>query len=127
MYKAIICVLACAFAGAIALVGKTCTSNSQCDPSECCQILNAFMVVSKRQAQDLSLFQNPTNGTCQKYRLEGENCGTFEKINGYCSCEPGTTCHMYEVPLASAVNARMIVAPRPGYQWVSKCEKPAPA
>ncbi|CAL1543426.1 unnamed protein product [Lymnaea stagnalis] len=127
MYKAVVCTLCCIFAGTMALVGKSCTSNSQCDPSECCQILNAFMVVSKRLvgASSWSPRKQPTKGTCQKYQLEGETCGTFDKMNGYCSCEPGTTCHTYEVPLDSKIQARRIAAPRPGYQWISKCEKPA--
>nr|KAI8757444.1 U3-aranetoxin-Ce1a-like [Biomphalaria glabrata] len=126
MNKLLICAVVGVFAVSQALVGKPCTQVSECDAGECCQILSAFMVMSRRQAQAISLFQNPTNGTCQKYKLEGDNCGSFEKINGYCGCEPGTTCHMYEVPLATdVVQAKMMVAPRPGYQWVSKCEKPA--
>ncbi|KAK0064826.1 U3-aranetoxin-Ce1a [Biomphalaria pfeifferi] len=122
MWKLLVCVAVSVLAVSQALVGKPCTQVSECDTGECCQILNQFMVVSKRQA--ISLFQNPTNGTCQKYRLEGDSCSSFEKMNGYCGCEPGTTCHMYEVPLPTALaQSKMMVAARPGYQWVSKCEK----
>ncbi|CAL1543427.1 unnamed protein product [Lymnaea stagnalis] len=101
------------------------------------------MIMSRRQAPLLSMPRDPTNGsrvspspslpslhvsgTCQKYRLKGKSCYTLDKMNGYCSCEPGTTCNMYEVPLDKAVQVRMIAPqrPRPGYKWVSKCEKPS--
>ncbi|XP_059151366.1 uncharacterized protein LOC131937752 [Physella acuta] len=125
MNTIVIFALACVIASTSALVGQTCTSNDQCDAGECCQILSLFMIASRRQLDAFMLPQNPTSGTCQKYKLEGDSCSTFEKMNGYCSCEPGTTCHMYEVPLPTDTpTSRMIVAPRPGYQWVSKCEKP---
>ncbi|KAI8798933.1 U3-aranetoxin-Ce1a [Biomphalaria glabrata] len=122
MLRILVSVAVSVFAVSQALVGKPCTQVSECDAGECCQILSQFMVVSKRQSG--SLFQNPTNGTCQKYRVEGDNCSTFEKMNGYCGCEPGTTCHMYEVPLPTTlVTSRDMAIARPGYQWVSRCEK----
>ncbi|KAK3719815.1 hypothetical protein RRG08_040117 [Elysia crispata] len=77
-------------------------------------------------------------GTCQKYKLEGENCNSFDKMNGYCSCGPGLYCHTHQVPLSTlqpmpslptvathmlAVSKRRMAPPQDGYQWVSKCEK----
>ncbi|XP_059151316.1 uncharacterized protein LOC131937722 [Physella acuta] len=128
MNTIVIFALACVIASTSALVGETCTRDDQCDAGECCQILSLFMIASRRQLEAINMLQSPTSGTCQKYQLEGDSCSTFEKMNGYCSCEPGTECHMTEVPLPTDTpTSKMIIMlpPRPGYQWVSKCEKPA--
>ncbi|CAL1543437.1 unnamed protein product [Lymnaea stagnalis] len=122
MYKILLCCLAI-IAGAHALVGKVCTTASECDDGECCQILSEFLVMSRRQVLALPTAA-PKTGTCQKYKLEGDACSVFEKMNGHCSCEPGTTCHTYEIPLPTTNGARSMMMPRPGYQWISKCEKP---
>ncbi|KAH9496008.1 hypothetical protein Btru_014887 [Bulinus truncatus] len=123
MYLAFLFTLASAIVVSQALVGKVCKVESECDAGECCQILSQFMVMSKRQDVLLETIAPPTRtGTCQKYKLEGDPCGSFEKINGYCSCAPGTYCHMYEVPVPT-VSARSMLAPHDGFQWVSKCEK----
>ncbi|CAL1532637.1 unnamed protein product [Lymnaea stagnalis] len=98
-----------------AAVDKTCTDNSQCDAGECCQILSEFMIVSKRA----------TSGTCQKYALESEPCGLYDRINGYCSCTPGTTCTAEEVliPTTPGLQKRKPVPPRPGYMYNINCVK----
>ncbi|XP_055893830.1 uncharacterized protein LOC106057363 [Biomphalaria glabrata] len=118
----LLCVLLGIFAASQALVGKTCTKDSDCHAGECCQILSEFMVVSRRQDAANSFFQNPTNGTCQTYKLEGAPCTDFEKINGFCGCEPGTTCNTYEVPIPkSLLQVRKPAPARPGFQWESTC------
>ncbi|CAL1543429.1 unnamed protein product [Lymnaea stagnalis] len=118
---ALILTIACLSTGAYAAVGTTCTAEDQCDAGECCQILSEFMVASKKRAVVNGLL--PKTGTCQKYTPEGGGCVTYDKMNGYCSCEPGTYCHMYEVPIASGRSARGAPMNRPGYQWISRCEK----
>lgn len=62
-------------------------------------------------------------GTCQLYKTENESCGPFEKPNGYCSCAPGLSCHMYEVKVEDAqiTGRRSMIAPHPGYMWRSEC------
>ncbi|KAK6976713.1 U3-aranetoxin-ce1a-like isoform x1 [Biomphalaria glabrata] len=123
MYGTFFWTLAALFAFSQALVGKVCRVESECDPGECCQILSEFMVMSKRQEVLLNTIAPLTKtGTCQKYKVEGDPCGHFEKINGYCSCAPGTYCHSYEIPVPTMA-ARSMIAPHPGFQWVSKCEK----
>ncbi|CAL1543430.1 unnamed protein product, partial [Lymnaea stagnalis] len=96
-----------------AVVGTPCAVEDQCDVGECCQILSEFMVVSKKRAA----------ADCDSPMAEGSGCGTFDKMNGYCSCEPGTYCHVYEIPITTGRSARAQVMPRPGYQWISRCEK----
>ncbi|RUS69250.1 hypothetical protein EGW08_022989 [Elysia chlorotica] len=130
--------IACVFTVTYATLGQMCTDVSQCGTGECCQILSEFMVVSKRE---LLPFKQPIqkSGTCQKYKMEGEHCNSFDKMNGYCSCAPGLTCHTYQVPIPTlqpvmtmaptvathmiSPARRSIVAPQDGYQWVSRCEK----
>ncbi|XP_059151329.1 uncharacterized protein LOC131937730 [Physella acuta] len=120
----VLLVTACVFLVAEAAVGSTCQTAAECEPGECCQILSEFMVASRRQAPADVLQALPRTGSCQKYTLEGGNCDTLDKMNGYCSCEPGTYCHMYEVPLTTARRGvRGAPMVRPGYTWVSKCEK----
>merc|ERR1712154_247977 len=79
--------LACVVACASAVIGTTCTTEQECDDGECCQILSEFMVVSRRQ-----LAKAPRAGTCQRYKTEGDHCGPFGKMNGYCSCGPTLSC-----------------------------------
>ncbi|KAK3719816.1 hypothetical protein RRG08_040118 [Elysia crispata] len=133
--------IACVFTVAYATVGQRCTDVSQCDAGECCQILSEFMVVSKRDLT--SLLKQPIEkaGTCQKYKMEGDYCNSFDKMNGYCSCAPGLSCHTYQVAMptlrpvtmAPTVATHMISAarrsmlpPQDGYKWVSKCENVTP-
>ncbi|GFR72358.1 U3-aranetoxin-Ce1a-like isoform X1 [Elysia marginata] len=134
--------IACLFAVTYAAVGQICTDESQCDAGECCQILSEFMVVSKKDLQPIKLDPSiQKTGTCQKYKMEGAYCNSFEKMNGYCSCAPGLSCHTYQVALptkpvmtmAPTVATHMIsaarrsmLAPQDGYKWVSKCEKMTP-
>ncbi|XP_012945657.1 uncharacterized protein LOC101846853 [Aplysia californica] len=114
-----------------ALVGKRCTSVSECDAGECCQILSEFMVVSKRDAAASLIAPALTKtGTCQLYKKEGDHCNSFDAMNGYCSCEPGTYCHTYQEALPTAPATHMLVRsmlpPKPGYHWVSECQKKNP-
>merc|ERR1711879_541693 len=129
MWKAAICLLICLAFEANALKGKVCTDESQCDPDECCQILSEYMIVS-RQAVDLppEIAFAEKKGTCEKYRLEGSGCDTLAKINGYCGCAPGLRCHQYEIKApkieeAPALSRRDMRPSRPGYHWVSQCQK----
>ncbi|CAL1543432.1 unnamed protein product, partial [Lymnaea stagnalis] len=63
-------------------------------------------------------------GTCQKYTLEGGNCWWYNKINGYCSCEPGTECNAYEIPIISRRRSeRGLPRTSPGYEWRWKCKR----
>ncbi|XP_059151293.1 uncharacterized protein LOC131937704 [Physella acuta] len=131
MYRAVFLALACVLAVSDALVGKVCTVESECDAGECCQILSQFMVMSRRQVDILPLATSQKNGTCQKYQLEGSGCYNLDKMNGYCSCEPGTYCHTYEIPWTTVpptappteVNKRMPPLNRPGFMWISRCER----
>ncbi|KAK6976715.1 U3-aranetoxin-Ce1a [Biomphalaria glabrata] len=123
MYLTFIWTIATAIVTSQALVGKMCMVESECDVGECCQILSEFMVASKRQDALLNTVVQPTkSGTCQKYKIEGDPCNGFEKMNGYCSCAPGTYCHTYEIPIPT-VSVRSLAIARPGYQWISRCEK----
>merc|ERR1712154_123421 len=131
--------------------GSRCTDVTQCDQGECCQILSEFMVVSRRQAQiqtalpQLQTLPPPTHiidllppeilkpaaktGTCEKYTPEGAGCDTFAQANGYCGCEPGTQCHMFERLLPTDAkhptvrSVRDLRPNRPGYEWITRCDK----
>ncbi|XP_055893831.1 uncharacterized protein LOC129927691 [Biomphalaria glabrata] len=123
MYLGLLWTLATIIVVSQALVGEKCTVDSQCDPSECCQILSEFMLASKRQGNSLTSIVQPLKpdpGTCQKYKVEGDPCNKLDKMYGECSCAPGTYCHAYEI---STVSARSFVFENPGDQWISRCEK----
>uniref|UniRef100_A0A0B7B0M2 Prokineticin domain-containing protein n=1 Tax=Arion vulgaris TaxID=1028688 RepID=A0A0B7B0M2_9EUPU len=97
-------------------IGKDCTSDTDCGPDECCQILSDFMVVSKRNIA----------GTCQSYIPEGQSCDIFGKLNGFCSCLPGYACMALQVPIDGVTNAiqtRDLIPPQPGYTYDIKCAK----
>ncbi|XP_059155909.1 uncharacterized protein LOC131940978 [Physella acuta] len=98
-------------------VGLVCTDHAQCGAGECCQILSEFMVMSRRAGP----------GTCQMYSLEGEPCGLYDKMNGYCSCTPGTSCVAREVPIppTPAVQKRRPAPPHPGYMYNVTCVRDA--
>ncbi|CAL1543433.1 unnamed protein product [Lymnaea stagnalis] len=123
-----------------AAVGATCSNNVQCGQGECCQILSEYMIMSKKRQLDWMTTTPPyptrgTLGSCQRYQLEGSSCNPFDKINGYCSCEPGTRCVQHEYPITSTTEpttegptsttphlAKRTFG-RPGYVWFAKCEK----
>ena len=73
----------------------------------------------------------PSPGTCQRYTPEGQSCDTFAKPNGYCGCTPGLHCNMVERPLPDdakhptfpSVHFRDMRPNRPGYEWITRCEK----
>ncbi|XP_059151389.1 uncharacterized protein LOC131937767 [Physella acuta] len=112
---------ACPFWLGNAAVGRRCTTDAQCDVTECCEKPYVTIVSRKRVVGTGDIRKPPKTGTCQKYKLEGENCSGFDKPNGYCGCRPGTICRSREVPQDIR---RLVAAPRPpGYGWVSTCEK----
>ncbi|CAL1543431.1 unnamed protein product [Lymnaea stagnalis] len=122
MYFFLLLTVACLSTGAYAVVGTPCAVEDQCDVAECCQILSEFMVASKKRAA--ADCDSPMAGTCQKYTPEGGNCVSYDKMNGYCSCEPGTYCHGYEVPITTGRRSeRGMPMTRPGYEWRSTCDK----
>ncbi|XP_012941888.1 uncharacterized protein LOC106012701 [Aplysia californica] len=132
VYKVVLCTLLCLAVAANALVGKECESESDCGAGECCQILSEFMVVSRRAVElppPEILMPGSTKGTCQMYRVEGQGCDSLAKINGYCGCGPGLYCNVYEAPLpttakhAPPLTRRDMRPSRPGYHWVSQCDK----
>merc|ERR1712241_683221 len=116
--------------------GKTCASDSECASGECCQIMSEYMVVSRREAKQQAILQPltraPRTGTCESYKAQGASCNSFEKINGFCGCDPSLTCKTYQDPnfvlptMALMTPAPQQVASRrmvmPGY--LSSCEKP---
>merc|ERR1712154_271686 len=132
MFAVYVAVFAClAFQ---AQAGKVCTDTAQCAADECCQIMSEFQIASKRQlVADLkpvlaTLRPLVKTGTCEKYKREGDHCSSMAAMNGYCMCEPGYYCHTYEEALptvnaAPAGHLRSMLAPRPGYHWVSECTK----
>ncbi|XP_059151275.1 uncharacterized protein LOC131937684 [Physella acuta] len=118
-----------------ARVGAPCTTVAQCGRGECCQVLSDVMIASRKRA---AVFRPVTvanrTGTCQRYKREGDRCNSFDAMNGYCSCEPGTSCVSYQLPiltarlapsapLPTARLARSAPAPMPGYRWASTCNR----
>nr|AQM52682.1 prokineticin-like protein [Pomacea canaliculata] len=94
-------------------VGKVCTSQSQCAADECCQIVN-IVILSKKRELALSPVRN-TSGTCQKYHKAGDNCNSFDVLNGYCSCAPGLTCTTVQVSTTPATAPLTAMKMAPGY------------
>uniref|UniRef100_A0A0B7AXD5 Prokineticin domain-containing protein n=1 Tax=Arion vulgaris TaxID=1028688 RepID=A0A0B7AXD5_9EUPU len=96
-------------------VGKECSLDTECEANECCQIPQQFEVLSKRAA----------TGTCQSYTPVGQLCNVFDKENGFCSCTPGSSCSIREVPIPGynefPPEKRGIASPRPGYYLDIKC------
>uniref|UniRef100_A0A0B7B035 Prokineticin domain-containing protein n=1 Tax=Arion vulgaris TaxID=1028688 RepID=A0A0B7B035_9EUPU len=89
-------------------VGKECSLDTQCEANECCQIPHDYQIMSKRA----------TTGTCQAYTPVGQRCNVFDKYNGFCSCTPGSSCKILQVPIPGYISAsdkRAILQPRPGY------------
>merc|ERR1712154_521780 len=116
---------------------KVCTQTSECASDECCQIMSEFLIASRRDVRPLRpMTASPLvkAGTCEKYRRLGDSCDSISTMNGYCGCEPGTYCHSYyeSIPtlqspvLATlappALHLRSLVF-RPGYRYISQCER----
>ncbi|XP_059151063.1 uncharacterized protein LOC131937545 isoform X2 [Physella acuta] len=106
----------------IDLNGKTCTSNSDCEPDECCQKLIENQMSSRKRAAEVpgqrSTLKNKT-GTCQKYKLDGDVCFIVDVTNGYCGCKPGSTCQ--QAKSNKSRNPRMVAFPDDYYEWLNVC------
>ncbi|XP_059151380.1 uncharacterized protein LOC131937759 [Physella acuta] len=120
MEKIILLAFVCLLVGASAQDGKVCTDSSECGADECCQKLVHLPIMSRRQ---LSLFDPPATGTCEKYRHEGEQCESHFAVVGYCGCVSGLACTRFEEPLTTPVSLRSLMIPPAGITWVYKCAK----
>ncbi|CAL1543436.1 unnamed protein product [Lymnaea stagnalis] len=131
---------ACMVTVSYATLGHICSYNSECDQGECCQILSAVMVVSKKRQLDwMTTTPGGTVGSCQLYQTEGSSCHPLDVLNGYCSCEPGTQCTEVEEPTTTTTTTTTTTPEpsdcsdpngpttpsiakrtpgRPGYQWL---------
>ncbi|XP_059151340.1 uncharacterized protein LOC131937739 [Physella acuta] len=113
-------ILASFLASAYGKIGDDCLVTSECDPGECCQILQKYTFGFVHSTVTLS---NPFNNkTCQRYDLMGEDCDPFDKMSGLCGCEPGSMCSGQDV-LTSSLHGRATLppTPAPGYTRIYTC------
>ncbi|XP_012945991.1 hainantoxin-XIV-7-like [Aplysia californica] len=99
MMKVLLCVSALVLVSVNAKVGDECWNESTCDPGECCLKNEDSMIVSKKRS-DFGPILGATKGTCQNYRLEGDNCqreDIWDEVT-MCPCETGLRCVSREEP-----------------------------